>query len=68
MELFHVAIIQRPTKKEAEDGTKEKLVYYTLKPLLARNAETAGMEAVLSDEFPKGLDLNACEVKVRPFG
>lgn len=65
MPLYEVAIIEKPTKKESEDGKgKEKLVYGP-KAILARDPQTAGMSAVMVEGLK--IDLDRSEVLVRPF-
>ena len=65
MPLFEVAILEKPTEKEAEDGQVEKLI---LKPtaVIASDIQSAGIVAVLDNE---GLDINRdrMQVIVRPF-
>jgi len=65
MPLFEVAILERPTKKEAEDGKSERLV---LKPtaVVAADEQSAAIAAVM-DNSPKELDRTRMEVIVRPF-
>lgn len=63
--LFEVAVIQRPTAKEAEEGIGEKLI---LKPaaIIAKDPQAAAIEAVLANA-PLIPDRNRIEVLVRPF-
>ncbi len=65
MPLFEVAILEKPTKNEAEDGKSERLVFGP-KSVIARDAQSAGIAAVLDSG---GLDVNRdrMEVLVRPF-
>lgn len=65
MPLFEVAILERPTKKEAEDGVSEKLI---LKPtaVLATDEQTAAVNAVLDNKDIK-VDRARMEILVRPF-
>lgn len=70
MPLFEVAILTKPTKKEAEDGAQEKLVFGP-KAVIARDIQSAGIAAILS-ETPKNpdgtaIDMSRAEVLVRPF-
>ena len=67
MPLFEVAIIEKPTKKDAEDGAIEKLVFGP-KAIIARDPNSAGIAAVMSDVDKPKIDLNRAEVLVRPFG
>lgn len=64
--LFDVAILQKPTKKEAEDGAAEKLVFGP-KAVVARDAQSAGIAAVMGSTDLKDVDMARCEVLVRPF-
>jgi hypothetical protein len=63
--LFEVAILERPTKNEAEDGKSERLAFGP-KAVIARDLQSAGIAAVLDADK---LDLNRdrMEVIVRPF-
>lgn len=65
MPLFEVAIIERPTKKEAEDGATERLVFGP-KAVIARDSQGAVVAAMLGGEKPI-VELNKAEVLVRPF-
>lgn len=66
MPLFEVAILQKPTKKEAEDGASEKLVFGP-KPVVANNEQDAAISAVMDGAVPKDLDRSRMEVLIRPF-
>ncbi len=65
MPLFEVAILEKPTKNEAEDGKSERLVFGP-KAVVARDSQSAGIAAVLDSEK---LDVNRDRmvVLVRPF-
>ena len=65
MPLFEVAIIEKPTKKEAEEGATEKLVFGPT-PVIARDAQSAVVVALLGENKPT-VDMNKAEVLVRPF-
>lgn len=65
MPLFEIAIIEKPTKKEAEDGAAEKLVFGP-KAVVAKNDQAAVLAAILGSDKPT-LDLSKIEVLVRPF-
>jgi hypothetical protein len=67
MPLFEVAIIQKLTKKEAEEGTGKEKVLLAPKAVLARDAQSAAITAVTGPDAPKDLDMNRAEVLVRPF-
>jgi len=66
MPLFEVCIIQKPTKKAAEDGELEVLI---VKPqlIVARDTQAAGFEAVFSAASQLPEDRTRLEVLVRPF-
>ena len=66
MPLFEVAILTKPTKKEAEDGATEQLAFGP-KAVCARNDQSAAIAAVTGEGLPKDLDISRCEVLVRPF-
>ena len=63
--LFEVAILERPTPKEMEEGKVEKLVLGP-KAVVAQDAQSAAIAAVLEGEAPE-LDRSKMEVLVRPF-
>lgn len=66
MPLFEVAILQKPTKKEAEDGKAETIIFGP-KPVIARDDQSAGFAALRDEDVPRDLDINRAEVLVRPF-
>lgn len=66
MPLFEVAILQKPTKKEAEDGGGEKLIFGP-KFVIAKDDNAAGFSAMMGEGAPRDLDMNRAEVLVRPF-
>jgi hypothetical protein len=66
MPLFEVAIIEKPTKKDAEEGKGERLVFGP-KAVVARDIQSAGIAAVMSGDAPKDVDMARAEVLVRPF-
>lgn len=65
MPLFEVAIIEKPTKKDAEEGKGERLVFGP-KAVVANDAQSAAIAAVLEGEKPD-VDRQRMEVLVRPF-
>lgn len=65
MPLFEVAILETPTKKEAEEGKGERLVFGP-KAVVARDAQSAAITAVLDGEKPD-VDRSKMQVLVRPF-
>lgn len=66
MPLFEVAIIQKPTKKEIDEGGQEKLVFGP-KGVIARDQQSAAIAAVMAEDLPKDVDRTRMEVLVRPF-
>jgi hypothetical protein len=66
MPLYEVAILQKPTKKEAEDGGSEKLIFGP-KPVVANDDQSAAIAAVMDGDAPRDLDRSRMEVLVRPF-
>ena len=66
MPLFEVAVIQKPTKKEAEEGGIEKLLFGP-RAVVARDAHAAAIGAVMGGEMPKDADLTRIDVLIRPF-
>lgn len=68
MPLFEVAIIQKPTKKEAEEGTATEKLLFGPKAVMARDGQSAAIAAVTGTDAPQGLDMARAEVLVRPFG
>ena len=65
MPLFEVAILEKPTKNEAEDGKSERIVFGP-KAVIARDAQSAGISAVL-DAGTVEVNRDRMEVLVRPF-
>lgn len=68
MPLFEVAIIQAPTKKEAEEGTGVEKLLFGPKAVVARDSQTAAIAAVTGADAPTNLDMTRAQVLVRPFG
>lgn len=67
MPLFEVAIIQKQTKKEAEDGVGGEKLLMAPTFVLAKDGQTAAIVAVMGDKAPKDIDMSRAEVLVRPF-
>jgi len=67
MPLFEIAIIQKPTKKEIEEGTGEEVLLFGPKPVTGRDAQVAAIKAVTGKDAPVDIDMNRAEVLVRPF-
>ncbi len=71
MPLFEVAILEKPTKKEAEEVKPERLVFGPA-AVIARDAASAAIGAVLgdgstADRCKVKVDTQRMEVLVRPF-
>lgn len=65
MPLFEVAIIEKPTKKECEEGGQERLAFGPV-PIIAADEQSAAIAAVL-DGQKIDIDRTRMEVLVRPF-
>ena len=65
MPLFEVAILEKPTPKQAEEGVQERLVFGP-KAVVANDPQSAAISAVLDGEKPQ-VDRSRMEVLVRPF-
>lgn len=65
--LFEVAILLKPTKKEAEEEGKLETLVFGPKAVTARNGQSAAIAAVLGDAADLKLDMSRAEVLVRPF-
>ena len=66
MPLFEIAITQKPTKKESEDGSTEKLMFGP-KAVVAKDQQSAVIDLAMSGELPKDLDRARMEIHCRPF-
>ena len=66
MPVFEVVIVEKPTKKAAEDGAVERLIYGP-KAVVAKDSQTAAIGAVMDGEMPKDVDLTRVDVLIRPF-
>jgi hypothetical protein len=64
--LYEVALIEKPTKKEQEDGKTEKLILPPT-PILAADDRQAGFKAIIEYKDKIQVDLQRVEVLVRPF-
>ena len=67
MPLFEVAILEMPTKKEVEEGSAQEKLVFGPKAIIARDAASAGIAAILEDGNVK-VDKAKMQVLVRPFG
>jgi hypothetical protein len=66
MPLFEVAIIEKPTRKEIENGAVEKLVFGP-EAVIAVTEQAAAITAVMDSVETKNIDRNKMEVLIRPF-
>ncbi|MES9830346.1 MAG: hypothetical protein ABW201_18985 [Candidatus Thiodiazotropha sp.] len=68
MPLFDVAILERPTKKEAEEGQRERIVLGSVS-VVAADEQSAAISAVMdSTEKEIKVDRARMVVLARPFG
>ena len=65
MPLFEVAILEKPTANEADEGAQERLVLGPV-AIVANDPQSAAIAAVLEGDKPK-VDRSRMEVLVRPF-
>ena len=66
MPLYEVAIIEKPTRKDAEDGAVERLVL-SPKAVIAKDEQAAAISSVMDNALGEGVDRTRMEVIVRPF-
>lgn len=66
MPLFEVAMLENPTKKQAEEGAAQKLVFGP-KAVIANDEQAAAINAVLDGSIDAAVDRSRLEVLVRPF-
>lgn len=64
MALFEVAILERPTKKEAEEGAEERLVFGP-KAIVANDGQSAAIAAVMGEGIT--VEKSRMVVLTRPF-
>lgn len=64
--LYLVALIQKPTKKEQEDGKQETLILPPT-PVIANDDKQAAVKAVAQSKDKIAESLDNVEVLVRPF-
>ena len=64
MPLFEVAILERPTKKEADEGAGERLVFGP-KAIVANDAQSAAIAAVMGEGVK--VEKSRMVVLTRPF-
>lgn len=66
MALFEVAVLLKPTPAEVERGDAEKLLLGP-KAVVAGDAQSAAIAAVLEGDELKSADRSRLQVLVRPF-
>jgi hypothetical protein len=66
MPLFEVAILEQPTKKDAEEGKAERLVFGP-QAVVASDAQSAAIAAVMDNKGGMDVDRTRMQVLVRPF-
>jgi len=66
MPLFEVAILEKPTKKEIEDGKSERIVMMPT-AVIARDSQSAAVIAVMESKDLGDIDKSKMEILVRPF-
>lgn len=66
MPVFEIVIIEKPTKKQHEDGAIERLILGP-KAVVAKDQQAAAIGAVMGSDMPKDLDLTRVDVLIRPF-
>ena len=66
--LFEVAILEKPTKKEQEDGKSERLVFGP-RAVVANDSQSAAIAAVLDGDNGSKIEVDRSRmtVLVRPF-
>ena len=67
--LFEVAILEKPTKKEIEDEGKSERLVFGPKAVIANDAQSAAISAVLDGDNGSKIDVDRSRmtVLVRPF-
>jgi len=66
MPLYEVVILEKPTKKEEEDGKSERLVLGP-KAVIAKDPQSAAIECVLDNNEKIEIDRTRMVVLTRPF-
>jgi len=68
MPLFEVAILELPTKKEAEEGAAVEKLVFGPACVVAKDAQSAAIGAVLKEkEKASAIDQSRMQVLVRPL-
>lgn len=66
MPLFEVAILEKPTKKELEDGKSERIIMLPT-AVIANDSQSAAVIAVMDAKNLGEVDKSKMEIIVRPF-
>jgi len=66
MPLYEVVILEKPTKKEEEDGKSERLVLGP-KAVIAKDPQSAAIACVLDNNEKIEIDRTRMVVLTRPF-
>lgn len=68
MPLFEIAIVEVPTEKEIDEGTKEERLAFGPVFVIAKDGQSAALKAVLDNaEKAAKIDRARMAVLVRPF-
>jgi hypothetical protein len=67
MPLFEVAILEKPTKKDVDEGGAEERLVFGPKAVVANDAQSAGIRAVMGWQSEIKVDQARMVVLVRPF-
>lgn len=67
MPLFEVAILVHPTKKSLEEGDGREILALGPVAVVARDAQSAAINAVMDGKLDASVDRSRMEVIVRPF-
>lgn len=65
-QLFMVAAVLNPKKKDAEEGVMSKMVLEPT-PIIARDDRDAAIKTVIGNKKLEKVDKNLLEVIIRPF-
>ena len=65
MPLFQVIILEKPKKKDAENGALERLVLGPIS-IISNDTQAAALSVIMDNSNMK-IDRNRMDVQVRPF-
>ncbi len=66
--LYEIAILQKPTKKEIDEGTGTEQLVFGPKAVVARDEQAAVLSAIMGNGSTPNIDITRAEVLIRPFG